>query len=226
VSARRLALVGDRRDAVRAHVAIPRALELASRAAGVRITHEWVPSERAFDLAGADGVWAVPGSPYRSMDGVLAAIHFARTSLRPFLGTCGGFQHAAIEYARQVLGIAGADHTESNPEAAIGFIAPLACSLAGQNGRIALRGRLAEIYGRDQTVEGYVCSYGVAREHEQALDRGPMRVVGVDDDGRVRAIALEDHPFFFATLFQPELSAETGDSPHPLIQAFVGYLGS
>ena len=64
-------------------------------------------------LAQHDAILAAPGSPYQSMDGMLAGIGFARRSGTPFLGTCGGFQYALIEYARAVLGLSDAD-TEEN----------------------------------------------------------------------------------------------------------------
>jgi len=67
--------------------------------------------------AGFDGFWCVPASPYRDIDGALRAIRFAREQRRPFLGTCGGFQHAVLEYARNVLGWADAEHGELAPNA-------------------------------------------------------------------------------------------------------------
>ena len=57
-------------------------------------------------LAGADALLIAPGSPYRNMDGALSAITYARTRDVPLLGTCGGFQHIVVEYARNVLGVA------------------------------------------------------------------------------------------------------------------------
>jgi CTP synthase (UTP-ammonia lyase) len=65
-------------------------------------------------LESFDGIWAAPGSPYKSFDGMLKGIEFARTRDWPFLGTCGGFQYALIECARNVLGIKDADSAENN----------------------------------------------------------------------------------------------------------------
>ena len=127
-----IALIGDRDDAVTAHRAIPKALALAAEATGVDLRPAWVATDGInadADLAGYDGFWCVPASPYRSMDGALRAIRFARTHDKPFLGTCGGFQHAVVEYARNVLGWADADHAETAPDAARAVIVPLACSL-------------------------------------------------------------------------------------------------
>src|SRR5215471_4882355 len=131
----RIALVGDPRPTVRAHAAIPKALGLAAADLGRSdVAWDWVPTESipadpSELLAGYAAVWCVPGSPYANMEGALAAIRFARLQGRPFLGTCGGFQHAVIELARNVAGIVGADHQESNPGAGELVVTPLTCSL-------------------------------------------------------------------------------------------------
>src|ERR1700759_3684256 len=99
----RLALVGDRSDAVQAHARIPEILSYRVPPGAAPIEPYWVPTpaiESAEDVAGFDGVWVVPGSPYRNMDGVLTAVRAARERGLPLLGTCGGFQHILIEFAR------------------------------------------------------------------------------------------------------------------------------
>ena len=117
----RVALVGDYNPAVIAHQAIPEALRL-STSDGKSIEGIWIHTSSirnaATDLRGFHGIWCVPASPYANMDGALGAIRFARESGVPFLGTCGGFQHAVVEYARNVLGWADADHAETAPQAA------------------------------------------------------------------------------------------------------------
>ena len=130
----RIGLVGDYNAGVTAHLAIPRALELAGAAICAQVGATWLATEMldgpaGADLTGFDALWCVPASPYASVDGALRAIRFARETGRPFLGTCGGFQHALIEYARDVLGFTEADHAESNQEAEMPLIAPLACVL-------------------------------------------------------------------------------------------------
>ena len=73
-------------------------VDLAAQAAGCAVEGIWVatpePERDPALLAGYDAIWCVPGSPYASMAGALAAIRFAREQGVPFLGTCGGFQHA------------------------------------------------------------------------------------------------------------------------------------
>jgi CTP synthase (UTP-ammonia lyase) len=220
-------LIGDYSPDVRAHRAIPRALELACRNTGFTAEPHWLPTtelgpDTAAALAACDGLWCVPGSPYAHMDGALCAIRYAREHGRPFLGTCGGFQHALIEYARHVKGLIDADHAESNPSAAVPLIAPLACSLVGAQGVIRLHpgSAVARIYGKTETVEQYHCNYALNPRYRPLLEEGPLHVTGTDEAGDARVIELDGHPFFLATLFQPELAALDGVA-HPLPAALI-----
>jgi CTP synthase (UTP-ammonia lyase) len=140
----RIGLVGDYNPQVTAHRAIPEALRLAAEHVGRAVEPTWVytatlDGDVASRLADFDALWCVPASPYTNTDGALAAIRFARESGRPFLGTCGGFQHALLEYVRHVLGHRRAEHAEMHPDADLLLIAPLACSLVEKSGRIRLR---------------------------------------------------------------------------------------
>lgn len=225
----RVGLVGDHDPRVVAHQAIPRALALAADAAGVAVDPAWVGTDAVTadaDLAGYDALWCVPASPYRSTEGALRAIRVARERGVPFLGTCGGFQHALVEYARAVLGWADAEHAESAPNAERLVVAPLACALVEARGAVRFRPgtRLAAAYeaayGAPEAVEGYRCRYGLNPAVRDALTAGPLRVAAEDEAGDVRAVELDGHPFFVATLFQPERAALRGEVP-PAVAAFV-----
>ncbi|MDQ3929365.1 MAG: hypothetical protein M3328_09480, partial [Chloroflexota bacterium] len=188
---------------------------------------EWIGTEElggdtGSRLRGYDAVWVVPASPYHSMDGALAAIRYARESGVPFLGTCGGFQHTLIEYARNVLGLRDADHAETNPDASVLFVSPLACALRDADGPIHFKpgSRISAIYGTTDTVEQYNCGFGLNPQYRQRLEDGHLSITATDNLGDARAIELSGHPFFLATLYQPERSALRG-SRHPLISAFV-----
>lgn len=122
-------LVGDYNQSVPAHQAIPLALTRAADAKQVEVEFEWVPTgdiNSVSRISAFDGIWCVPASPYHSMEGALLAIRHAREAAIPFLGTCGGFQHAVIGYARNVLGWADAHHAETAPGAARAVISPTA----------------------------------------------------------------------------------------------------
>ena len=219
-----IGLVGDYDAGVTAHQAIPRALALAASALGAPLEFRWLPTgaiESDAVLAPFDALWCVPASPYRSMTGALRAIRFARERSLPFLGTCGGFQHAVVEYARNVLGWADAEHAETAPDAARPVIAPLACSLVEVADKVRLRpgSRIAAAYGAAEATEGYHCRYGLNEAFRETLLSGALRVTAEDEAGDIRALELENHPFFVATLFQPERAALAGRLP-PLVAAF------
>jgi CTP synthase (UTP-ammonia lyase) len=221
----KVGLIGDRDDAVAAHRAIPLALGMAAETCGVRIEPVWLPTGDIGDgvaLGEFDGLWCVPASPYRSMDGALAAIRVARERQVPFLGTCGGFQHAVIEYARNVLGWADAEHAETAPQASRQVIVPLLCSLVEVTDALQLvpGSRLARCYGTTSITEGYHCSYGLDPGFRQAMEGGPLRIAAFDTAGDVRGVELDGHPFFVATLFQHERGALQGRLPPP-VRAFV-----
>ena len=222
----RLALIGDYRAEVVAHGAIPRALEFARQQTGVAIEWQWIGTETITDaprqLADYAGVWCVPGSPYHSTEGVLAAIRFAREKRRVFLGTCGGFQHALIEFARNVLGVSQAEHAETAPTAPDLVVTALTCSLVGQQGDIAFTpgSQLDRIFGGEVAREGYHCNYGPNPAYRARFEAAGLRFTGFDAEGQIRAMELPAHPFFIGTLFQPERSA-LHDRRHPLIEAFA-----
>lgn len=221
----RIGLVGDFDAGVIAHRAIPLAIERAAAADGVQVEPVWLPTERLtdeIDCRTFAGLWCVPGSPYRSMDGALRAIRFARERATPFLGTCGGFQHAVIEYARDVLGWDDAEHAETAPAAARAVIAPLQCTLVEATGTVHFRpgSRIARAYGAPSAREDYHCRYGINPAFATELVAGPLRATAHDDAGEVRAVELDGHPFFVAALFQPERTALAGRTP-PLVAAFI-----
>ena len=215
----RIALVGDYNDQQKSHPAVSKALSAATEgeAAGV-----WIPTDsvgKGGSLAEYDGIWCVPGMPYRSADGALAAIRHARMSRTPFLATSAGFQYTLIEYARNVLGFADADHQKTNPNAAMPLISPLGCALAGMKARVRFTdgSLLRKAYRVVESVEHYHCSFGLNGRYRRLIEGGHLYVAAVDDQQEIRAVELDGHPFFVATLFQPEMGA----LPNPLVGAFA-----
>ncbi|MEV0617462.1 hypothetical protein AB0I81_29360 [Nonomuraea sp. NPDC050404] len=225
----RIALVGDRSPAVRSHTRIPALMEALRVRDGVALDPYWMPTgDVAGDVAGLerfDGIWLLPGSPYRDAAGAVEAVRVARERRIPFLGTCAGFQHMLLEFARHVCGLDVA-HAENEPGARNLLMTPLSCSLAGHEGRVRLSpgSRIEQIVGAPVTVESYVCSYGLNEDYRQLLAGHGMVFSGHGDDDRdgggVRVAELPGHPFFLATLFQPELAGD-GRRPHAVISAFA-----
>ena len=200
-----IAIVGDRNPEYLTH----RALD----ATGLR----WMATDQ-IDLNGVSGVWLAPGTPYRDENAVFELIRHARETGLPFLGTCGGFQHTVVEYARNVAGIEQAAHAESDPAASDPVVAPLGCSLVGEERTVTCVAgtRLAAICGTAPFTGFHWCNYGVDDRHVAALEAAGLVVGARAPDAGVEGVELPGHPFFVATLFQPQVSAPD----HPLIDAF------
>jgi CTP synthase (UTP-ammonia lyase) len=235
----RIGLLGDFNSGFPSHHATNRALQHAARKLDLQVESQWVPiptltTDTAKTLEAFDGLWASPGSPYKSFDGMIKGIEFARRCDWPFLGTCGGFQYALIEFARNVLGIADADSAENNSGSKNIVIYPVSCAmpnrkegapkLSGAETEIRLRpgSYLQSFYGKDKEIvtEEYFCNFEVNPEYEWCAMEAGFPVVARGPQGEVRAIESPSHRFFIATLFQPQLSS-TETNPHPLVVAFV-----
>ena len=223
-SAIRIGLIGDYNDKLKGHHAIPKALAFASGGAAEAV---WVHTDtigKGDWLAGFDGLWCVPGMPYRNADGALRAIRHARVTGTPFLGTSAGFQYALIEFARNVLGLADADHQKTNPQTAMPLISPLGLSLLGVRARVRFidGSHLRKAYRAPESMEEYHCSFGLNGRYRRLIEGRGLYVAALDDQDEIRAVEVDGHPFFVATLFQPALTAlADGAQPNPLVHAFV-----
>ena len=102
------------------------------------------------------------------------------------------------------------------------LIAPLACTLVEVSGDIlfAPESQIGQLYGAEQVVEKYHCSYGFNVEYVSMFEDSDLVIAGVDLQGDPRVIELRNHPFFIGTAYQPERSALLNET-HPPITAFV-----
>jgi CTP synthase (UTP-ammonia lyase) len=220
----RIALVGDRSAAVEAHNRIPVLMQALS-GAEEPIELYWLHSTSIAspeDVAGFDGIWVVPGSPYASSAGVLTAIETARTGRIPLLGTCGGFQHLLLEFAHNVCRLPDATHAEVDPDAPELLLVPLRCSLFGEEATVTIADgtTAASLMGAGPTTERYFCRFGLNPAYESRLQSCGLVISGRDESGDARVAELQDHPFFVGSLFQPELSSDS-TWVHPLIAGFA-----
>lgn len=228
----RIALIGDRSTAVRAHERIP---QIASRYDDVDLhwlpTAELVPAE----VTAFDGVWVVPGSPYADEARVVDAIHAARTGGTPLLGTCGGYQHMVLEFARNVVGVA-ARHAESPVAGEAGaheagdgdaggapsstaLITELACSLKGRSGQVdVVPGSRAAAALGERSFERFHCSFGLTAADAEPLVAAGLVLSGTSPEGEPRVVELPGDAFWLGTAFQPELADA---QPHAVVEAFV-----
>lgn len=223
-SPKRIAIVADFNGG-KSHLASEESLHRAARELDTAIEVTWIGTGKVGDpknsLARFDAIWAGPCSPYESMEGALSAIRFARENKIPLIGTCGGFQHSVIEFARNALGYADADHEETAPDAKTHFISRLACSLHGREMTLCFEpeSHLGRAYQVQSSREEYICNFGVNPEFVLVLQKN-LRIAAWDAEGQIRAIEIPDHPFFVATLFLPQHWAFQNKT-NPLISAFV-----
>jgi CTP synthase (UTP-ammonia lyase) len=229
-SALAIAIVGDYDCESRGHSTTYAGLHHAARTLNAALDLRWVSTTDCEGRAGvslrhADGVFITTGSPYLSLRGALDAIAFARTSGIPTIGTCGGFQHMALEYARGVLGCADAGHAEYAADAEHSdrlFVTKLQCSLAGKTFDVQLEpnSRAGRSYDAPRAEERYYCSFGLRAERVPELERAGLRISGRDGEGEPRILELADHPFFIGTLFVPQ-ARSTPQAPHPLLVSYL-----
>lgn len=234
----RIGILGDFNTEFRSHHATNDALQHAATKLNVTLMSEWIPTPSLVEpnavkkLESYDGLFASAGSPYKSMDGMLKGIEFARRRDWPFLGTCGGFQYTIIECARNVLGLKDADTAENNSGSKNIIIYPVACAVPDRKkGAPKLSGLVPEIrlrpgsylqsyYGKDTVTEEFFCNFEVNPDFEWASIEAGFPIAARGPQGEVRAIESPTHRFFIATLFQPQLTSKPG-KPHPLVLAFV-----
>jgi CTP synthase (UTP-ammonia lyase) len=126
-----------------------------------------------------------------------------------------------VEHARNLAGIADAAHAEYG-RGGTPVITLLECSLQDQMITVELTpgSLLAKLYGTERVVEFTTCSYGLSPALQHIADEHGMRIAATDATGEVRAIERVDHPFFVATLYQPQLQSAPG-APHAV---FLGLL--
>jgi CTP synthase (UTP-ammonia lyase) len=122
MTSKNLAIVADFNPKNQSHLATNEAIQHSLAALDANIEICWIDTDKLAGtgaesiLSGFSGLWIGPASPYKSTEGALAAIRKARECRIPLLGTCGGFQHIIMEYARNVLGLPNAQHEETDPQ--------------------------------------------------------------------------------------------------------------
>jgi CTP synthase (UTP-ammonia lyase) len=224
----KLAIIGDYNDNFRPHKATNEAIKHSIEKYNIQLDFEWISTdtiESEFEkiISTYSGFWIAPGSPYKSMTGALKIIRHTRENNIPTIGTCGGFQHMVIEFARNVLGITDAEHAEYDPYSSKLVVNPLSCSLAGQTLEIELTDKSSKtfnIFGTEKINEKYYCNFGLNPEYQNQLDENGFRIVGTDNLKEARILELENHLFFIATLFVPQDNS-TEEKPHKLVTEFL-----
>lgn len=220
----KIGIIGEYNQNSPSHLSTKTSIDHSRKLLGINIQESWI-STNDIDLTlfnTYSGIWIAPGSPYKNMNKTLLAIQYARENNIPCFGTCGGFQHMIIEYARNVLGHKDAAHAEYDPYASNLFISPLSCSLVGKEMRIRLKvdSSVSKIYQSLQCKEKYYCNFGLNPHVLPLFKNCSLQIVGLDSEGEARVVELQHHKFFIGTLFVPQISS-TQMNPHPLVVAFL-----
>lgn len=222
----KIGVIGDY-DGRPSHIATNEAISHSASFLGIKQETQWISTKSLVEgptqnLCDFDALWCAPGSPYQSAQGAMNAIQFARENNYPFIGTCGGFQHVVLEFARDILNLPEVKQPDFDPYMPNLFISALSCSLVGETRNILLNQgtKVAQIYGKEITEERYNCNFGLNDHFRDQLVTYGFVVAGTDEVGDTRILELPKSEFFVATLFQPQLSS-TPENPHRLILAYL-----
>jgi CTP synthase len=235
----RIALVGKYVQLEDAYLSVVEALRHSGFLHGCGIEIDWVDSETLGDdevrrhLTEADGILIPGGFGVRGIEGKIAAAGIARESGIPFLGVCLGMQMAVADFARQVVGMEGANSTEFDPETPYPVIdlLPEQKEVADMGGTMRLGAdpiklhpgtQAREIYGEAVIYERHRHRYEVNNFLRRRLEAAGLVISGTSPDERlVEIIEVADHPFFVASQFHPEFKSRP-ERPAPLFRDFVG----
>ncbi|MDY6828446.1 MAG: CTP synthase [Pseudomonadota bacterium] len=243
-----VAMVGKYINLLDAYKSLNESLIHAGIHTSTRVRVRYVDSEdleEGGDLGALEGVDAVlvPGGfGARGVEGKIAAVRYARENRIPYLGICLGMQIAVVEFARNAVGLAGANSTEFDRHTThpvVGLVSEWTdregkrerreeggdlggtMRLGGQEARLVRGSAAHEIYGREIIVERHRHRYEVNNNYLDQLQRAGLRVSGwSSDDALVEVVEVEGHPWFVATQFHPEFTSSPLDG-HPLFSAFV-----
>ena len=199
----------------------------------VNLHSEFLTNENVAEkLSGLDGLLVAPGFGHRGVDGKIVAVKYARENKLPFFGICLGMQMAAIEFAKNVLGLKDAHSTEMNPETNEPVI-----DLMDEQKKITAKGgtmrlgayacRVKEgtlaytIYDKSNISERHRHRWEFNNEYLERFEKAGMITSGINPETNlVEIIELIDHPFFIGVQYHPELKS-TVENPHPIFVHFI-----
>lgn len=182
------------------------------------------------DAEDVDGILVPGGFGERGVEGKISAAKYAREHKVPYMGICLGMQVAAIEFARNVLGIADANSTEFNKKCTpvINIMTDHDSKDMGGTLRLGAypcdisKDSLAyKVYGAERISERHRHRYEMDISFEEEFAKHGMKISGRSPDGKLpEIIELENHPFFMAGQFHPEFQSSPY-SGHPMFNAFI-----
>ena len=206
------------------------------------IDSETIETEGVGVLDGVDGILVPGGFGNRGVEGKIRTVQYARENRIPYLGICLGMQVAVIEFARNVLGLEGANSSEfaeNSPHPVVGLITEWITSEGAVEQRDAgsdlggtmrlgaqachlVEGSSARgIYGAETIMERHRHRYEVNNNYVEQLQQAGLRIGGWSaDNSLVEVVEVADHPWFVACQFHPEFTSDPRDG-HPLFTGFI-----
>lgn len=236
----KIAMVGKYVELHDSYISVNEALKHGGIATRSAVDIDWIDSESLegedVDLdkvfEGVNGILVPGGFGSRGIEGKILACKYAREHNIPYLGICLGMQIAIIEFARNVLGMQGANSAEINPQTPYPLIdiLPEKKNLSDLGGTLRLGkypcvlnedSKSFELYGAKEIFERHRHRYEVNNDYRQQLLDGGMIFAGTSpDDHIVEMIEIPNHPWFVACQFHPEFKSRP-NKPHPLFRGFV-----
>jgi CTP synthase len=183
-------------------------------------------------LESLDGLLVAPGFGKRGIEGKIIAVQYARENNLPFFGICLGMQMAAIEFARNVLGIEKAHSTEMDAETSDPVIDMMEeqkkTTLKGGTMRLGAypceikQNTLAyNIYSKTLISERHRHRFEFNNKYLKQFEENGMIASGINpDSGLAEIMEVKNHPFFIGVQYHPELKS-TVEKPAPLFVHFI-----
>ena len=244
-----IAIVGKYTSLQDSYKSLGEALTHGGIANRVKVNIKWLDSEifEAEDnnsylhhLQNVSAILVPGGFGQRGSEGKIEAIRFAREHDVPYFGICFGMQMAVLETARSLVGLTKASSTEFGPtaEPVVGLMTEWVAGnevktrtdeddLGGTMRLGAYPCTLAEgsvaksLYGETHIEERHRHRYEVNIAYRERLEAAGLKMSGLSPDGVLPEIVeREDHPWFVAVQFHPELKSKPFN-PHPLFVGFV-----
>ena len=235
----RVGLIGKYVSLPDAYLSVVESLNHAGIHHGADVQIEWIQAEEVEGLLAAgrlrdlDGIVIPGGFGERGVEGKVTAAGYARDHGVPCLGLCLGMQVMTIEYARNALGLAGANSTEFDnrtPHPVIDLMDSQrdvtdkggTMRLGAYVAQLAPGSQVAEAYGEEVVSERHRHRYEFNPKYRSRFEESELRLSGESPDGRlIEFIELRSHPFWIGTQAHPEFKSRP-DRPAPLFREFVG----
>jgi len=235
----RIGLVGKYVQLPDAYLSVVEALKHGGFYNNTDVEIVWVDAETVSQeeverqLASVDGILVPGGFGIRGIEGKIHAVRVAREKNIPFFGICLGMQCAVVEFARNVVGLNGANSSEFAPDTQYPVIdlLPEQKSIEDMGGTMRLGAypcilkentSAKKAYMENEIRERHRHRYEVNNDFVEALEKAGLVLSGLSPDGRlVEIVEIKDHPWFVGTQFHPEFKSRP-TRPHPLFREFIG----